>query len=148
MNGQRDVDTIIASWLDDGPATLPMGTRRAISVGVRTQPRARRMAFPGGFTMRSFNLVAAATVIVLAVGGSVFVLSNRSSDPGGVPPSVVPSPAVTPRATSKRSRTSTKTSRTISAPCRPERSCRRAIPRWTIRESKTACAAWPSLRRW
>ena len=35
--------------------------------------------------MRSFNLVAAATVIVLAVGGSVFVLSNRSSDPGEHP---------------------------------------------------------------
>jgi hypothetical protein len=97
MNLQRDVDSIIATWLDDGPVDLPMDTRRAISVGVRTQPRARRMAFPGGFSMRSFNLVAAATVIVLAVGGSVFVLSNRSNGPGvGGPPTPTASPNSTP----------------------------------------------------
>ena len=98
MNGQRHVDTIIATWLDDGPVDLPIETRRAISVGLRTQPRARRMAFLGGFSMAPLPRVALATVVVLAVGaGSIFVISNRSSGPGGVPsPSVAPSASASP----------------------------------------------------
>jgi hypothetical protein len=101
MNEQRDVDTIIATWLDEGPVDLPVDTRRAISVGLRTQPRARRMAFLGGFSMLPLNRVVAATVVVLAVGaGSVLVFSNRSSGPGGVPPpSVAPSPSASASAT-------------------------------------------------
>jgi hypothetical protein len=98
MNQQRDVDSIIATWLDDGPVSLPMDTRRAISVGVRTQPRARRMAFLGGFSMLPLNRVVAATVVVIAVGaGSVLFVSNRSSGPGDVAPPPA-TPSVTPTA--------------------------------------------------
>jgi hypothetical protein len=115
MNQPRDPDAIIAMWLDDGPVELPEETRRAIAVGLRTQPRARRMAILGGSSMSPINRLAAAAVIVLAVGGlSIFVLANRGGDSGGVPspsvsaapsaatspsPSSSPSPAATPTAT-------------------------------------------------
>lgn len=99
MNGQRDVDAIIATWLDDGPVALPTATRRAISVGIQTQPRARRMAILGGFTMLPLNRIVAATVVVIAVGaGSVLLMSNRSSDPGVGGPAPSASPSASPPA--------------------------------------------------
>jgi hypothetical protein len=112
MNQPRDPDAIIATWLDDGPIDLPDETRRAISVGLRTQPRARRMAILGGSSMSPINRLVAAAAVVLAVGGlSAFVLSNRAGGPGATPappgsvaplatpspsPSVEPSPSVAP----------------------------------------------------
>jgi hypothetical protein len=98
MKQSRDPDTIIATWLDDGPDTLPSETRRAISVGLRTQPRARRMAILGGSTMLPINRFATAAVILLAVGAlSAFVLSNRGGGPGAIPvPSVSIAPSITP----------------------------------------------------
>ena len=118
MSQPRDPDTIIATWLDDGPIDLPDETRRAISVGLRTQPRARRVAILGGSSMSPINRIAAAAAILLAVGGlSVFVLSNRggggagatpapstSAAPSATPipspsPSIAPSPSATPPST-------------------------------------------------
>ena len=115
MNQPRDPDTIIAAWLDDGPVDLPDETRRAISVGLRTQPRVRRMAILGGSSMSPINRLATAAAIVLAVGAlSAFVLANRGGGPGGTPgpspsaalagsPSLAPSQSVsaapTPTAT-------------------------------------------------
>jgi hypothetical protein len=111
MNQRRDPDTIIATWLDDGPINLPDETRRAISVGLRTQPRARRMATLGGSSMLPINRLATAAVMLLAIGAlSAFVLSNRGGGPGGTPapsvsaalaatPSPSPSAAPTPTAT-------------------------------------------------
>jgi hypothetical protein len=98
MNHPRDLDAIIATWLDDGPIDLPGETRRAISVGLRTQPRARRMAILGGSTMSPINRLAAAAAIVLAVAAlSAFVLSNRANGPGALPsPSSSAALAVTP----------------------------------------------------
>jgi hypothetical protein len=95
MNQSRDPDTIIATWLDDGPIELPDDTRRAISVGLRTQPRAARMAVLGGSLMLPINRLVAAAAILLAVGAlSAFVLSNRSSGPGATPvPSVSAAPS-------------------------------------------------------
>ena len=55
MNQPRDPDPIIATWLDDGPIDLPAETRRAIAVGLRTQPRARRMAILRGSPMYPFT---------------------------------------------------------------------------------------------
>ena len=90
MNQPRDPDTIIAAWLDEGPVDLPAETRRAIAVGLRTQPRVRRMAILGGSSMLALNRIVAAAAIVLAVGTlSAFVLANRGGGPGGTP---APSP--------------------------------------------------------
>lgn len=117
MNQPRDPDAIIATWLDDGPVDLPDETRRAISVGLRTQPRARRMAILGGSSVNPLSRFATAAVILLAVGAlSAFVLSNRGGGPGGTPspsasaapsiaaspsssPSIAPSPTATPIST-------------------------------------------------
>jgi hypothetical protein len=98
MNQPRDLDAIIATWLDDGPIDLPGETRRAISVGLRTQPRVRRVAILGGSSMSPINRLAAAAAIVLSVGAlSVFVLANRGGGSAGATPG--PSVAATPSAT-------------------------------------------------
>ena len=105
MSQPRDPDTIIATWLDDGPIDLPDDTRRAISVGLRTQPRVRRVAILGGSSMFALNRIAAAAAILLAIGGlSAFVLANRAGGPGGAPPpsqspSIAPSPSMPPIST-------------------------------------------------
>ena len=103
MNQPRDLDALIATWLDDGPVDLPAETRRAISVGLRTQPRARRMAVLGGSLMLPINRVVTAAAVLLAVGAiSVLALANRGGGPGSLPsasvapsasPAVVPSPS-------------------------------------------------------
>ncbi len=97
MNQPRDPDAIIATWLDDGPVDLPDETRRAISVGLRTQPRARRMAILGGSSMSPISRFATAAAVLLAVGAlSAFVLSNRAGGPGATPvPSVSAAPSTT-----------------------------------------------------
>jgi hypothetical protein len=107
MNQPRDPDVIIATWLDSGPIDLPDETRRAIVVGLRTQPRARRMAILRGLPVNSLNRLAATAAIVLAVGAiSIFVLSNRGGGPGGLPspsvsqPSAGTSPSSSPSITS------------------------------------------------
>jgi hypothetical protein len=112
MNQQRDLDALIATWLDDGPIDLPDETRRAIAVGLRTQPRARRVAILGGSAMFALNRIATAAAIVLVVGAlSVFVLSNRAGGPGTTPQpsmSVAPSaaPSSSPGASASRSASS------------------------------------------
>ncbi|MEO6350169.1 MAG: hypothetical protein ABIP53_05920 [Candidatus Limnocylindrales bacterium] len=51
MNISRDPEAVMAAWLDDGPAELPIETRRAIAVGIRTVPR-RRTAINWPFVRR------------------------------------------------------------------------------------------------
>lgn len=92
MNRSRDPEAIVAAWLEDGPIDLPDETRRAISVAVRTQPRARR-TFLGGIAMTSLSRFATAAGIVLAVGAvSVLLLSNRATGPGAATRSSPSSP--------------------------------------------------------
>ncbi|HEX5824498.1 MAG TPA: hypothetical protein VFY18_08585 [Candidatus Limnocylindrales bacterium] len=98
MNQPRDPDVIIATWLDEGPIDLPEETRRAIVVGLRTQPRARQVAILRGLPVNPIARFATAAAIVLAVGGlSIFVLSNRGGGPGNLPsPSVPPLSTASP----------------------------------------------------
>ena len=101
MTQPRDPDSIIATWLDDGPIDLPADTRRAIVVGLRTQPRVRRMAILRGLPMFAISRLVTAAAIVLAVGGlSIFVLANRStglgSGPSPTPSSAAGSPSSAP----------------------------------------------------
>jgi hypothetical protein len=104
MTGPRDPDAIIANWLEDGPIDLPDETRRAIVVGLRTQPRARQVAILRGLPiMNSLSRLVAAAAIVLAVGGlAIFALSNRNGGGPGAQPSPSPSlaPSVSPSASS------------------------------------------------
>jgi len=101
MTQPRDPDAIVAAWLEDGPVRLPHETRSAIVVALRTQPRVRRTALPGGI-MHPLNRFATAAAVVLAVGVvGVLLFSNRTSDvgtaptvaPSSSPAAVAPSPS-------------------------------------------------------
>ena len=99
MTQPRDPDAIIATWLDEGPNDLPADTRRAIMVGLRTQPRTRQMAILRGLPMLPVNRVVAAAVLLVVGGWSVFVLSNRPAGTGVAPApssSAAPSPSPSP----------------------------------------------------
>jgi hypothetical protein len=108
MTQARDADLVIATWLDDGPIHLPDETRRAITVGLRTQPRTRPWAVLGGSWRTPLSIFVTAAAIVLAVGGlSAFLLSQRPGGVGTTPglspvvspsPSLSPSPSVSPAA--------------------------------------------------
>jgi hypothetical protein len=102
MNQRRDPETIISMWLEDGPIELPVETRRAIEVGLRTQSRARRVRFLGGITMLPLTRLATAAAILVAVGAvSLLLFSNRNNGSVGVVPSAsAPSlmPSLTPSA--------------------------------------------------
>ena len=102
MTQPRDPDSIIATWLDDGPIDLPADTRRAIAVGLRTQPRVRRMAFlraalPGPRRFRSMPILSriafAATALLafVVVGVLVFPRSTTNIASTPVPTTTLPS---------------------------------------------------------
>ena len=95
MSPQRDPDTILAAWLDEGPAELPDVTRRAILGALPTTPQARRgplaprRFFPMSILVRA-TIAVAATLVVVAGG---FSLLGGRPGVGGASPS----PAATPR---------------------------------------------------
>lgn len=95
-----DPDTLVATWLEDGPTDLPDETRRAITVALRTRPRARRMAVQGGIMLRGNHLILAAG-LMLAVGLGVFALSDRAEPTA--PPSPSPPAALAPASTTSAS---------------------------------------------
>jgi hypothetical protein len=91
MTQPRDPDAIVAAWLEDGPVRLPPETRSAITVALRTQPRAGRRAIPGG-NMLPLNKLTTAAAIVLAAGlVSAVLLVNRGTATGPTPSAVTPS---------------------------------------------------------
>jgi hypothetical protein len=97
MNVQRDPDTILAAWLEDGPDRLPEATRRAIAVTTRTTHQTRRpIGLPWRFpTMNGMSRIALAAVAVVAVGLGGLLLFNRSPQ-GGVGGAPSPSPSIAP----------------------------------------------------
>jgi hypothetical protein len=86
MTTPRDPDQILATWLDEGPTTLPPSTYRAILVATRTfqQQRLPRWA-PWRTSMLSFTRVALAATVFLIVGLSGLTLVSPSLDPGSDP---------------------------------------------------------------
>lgn len=80
MNVQRDPETILAAWLDDGPTDLPDATRRAIVAALPTTPQARRGASAPwrSSPMHTYTrLAAAAIVAVIAIGGALYLIGPR-----------------------------------------------------------------------
>lgn len=102
MNVQRDPDTILAAWLEEGPTALPEPTRRAIAVATRTSNRSRHQIWMPWRrqTMNSYARLAVAVVaIVIAVGGAAYFLAPTGTQLGGPPsasPSTFPSPIPSP----------------------------------------------------
>lgn len=101
MTMQRDLDTILAAWLDEGPTDLPDATRRAIvtALPATTQARRGRLALWRLFEMIGFGrLAATAVVAAIAIGGLVYVVYPRPA-PGSPSPtpgvSSTPSPSAT-----------------------------------------------------
>jgi hypothetical protein len=85
MNINRDPESVMAAWLDDGPADLPLDTRQAIAVGIRTVRRQRAGISwpfgPGSLLRPTLDLrrlsVGLAAVAVVAIVGAVVVSSLR-----------------------------------------------------------------------
>lgn len=80
MTTGREVDLVLATWLDEGPTDLPDATRRAIVSALPTTTQARRgpRAPWRLFDMNGFGrLAAAALMAVVAVGGAIYILGPR-----------------------------------------------------------------------
>jgi hypothetical protein len=98
MTIPRDPDSIVATWLEEGPTELPEATRRAIAVATRSA-RQNRRAISVPWRTNPMNALArlaiSAAGIVLAAGGVIMLLSPGNQGVGG------PTPAATsPRTTS------------------------------------------------
>src|SRR5262245_1164926 len=100
MNGQRDPDAILATWLEDGPTRLPDATRRAIAVSTATTHQARRPTWSSWRYpfMNSYAKLATAAVIVVVVGAAGLALlgPGMTGLGGRVGPSPSPSPSAAP----------------------------------------------------
>jgi hypothetical protein len=94
-NATRDLDSVLAAWLDEGPTELPDVTRRAILTALPTTPQARRglLAPRRSRPMNTFARGAAVLVAaVVAIGALVLVARPRGGE-GGPGPSSVASPS-------------------------------------------------------
>lgn len=92
-NANRDPDSVVAAWLDEGPTDLPDVTRRAILTALPTTRQARRgLLAPWRFThMTTFaRAVTMVLVAVVAVGTAALLAGPRSV--GGPSSSALPSP--------------------------------------------------------
>jgi len=98
MTVNRDLDTIVSAWLDEGPVDLPDATRRAILTSLPTTRQARRGLFAPRriFDMNGFGrLAAVALVAVIAVGGAIYLIGPRLGVGTASPtPLVSPTPAL------------------------------------------------------
>jgi hypothetical protein len=95
MNVTRDPDAILAAWLDEGPTGLPESSRRAIAVNTRTTTQRRHLLWMPWRkpVMNSYARWAiAAIAILIAVGGTAYLIAPGGSQVGG-PPTATVSPS-------------------------------------------------------
>jgi len=91
----RDPDSVLAAWLDEGPTDLPDATRRAILTALPTTPQARRgLLAPWRFpVMNTFARGAGVLILVVLAVGALALMAGPKSSIGGPGPSPSPSPA-------------------------------------------------------
>ena len=101
MNTPRDPDLILGAWLDENAAPLPASTQRAIDIAIQEIPQQRRSSrLPRRPEQMSIILrfgMAAAAVLIVAVGAAA--LLRPTADPGfgaSPPPAVSSSPSPDP----------------------------------------------------
>jgi hypothetical protein len=97
MTANRDPETVLDAWLDEGPTDLPDATRRAILAALPTTQQARRGRF-APWRLRSMNgstrlALGAAAIVIVAVGGIYLLGGLRPTGSVGGPG---PSPSPTP----------------------------------------------------
>jgi hypothetical protein len=101
MTAPRDLDTILAAWLDEGPTDLPDVTRRAIAGALPTTNQARRGPFaPWRFLDMNapLRLAALAAALVIATAGAIYLVGPRFGIGGpGPTPTAAPTPSPTPQ---------------------------------------------------
>ena len=95
MNANNDPETVLATWLDDGPTDLPDATRRAILTSLPTTPQARRgLLAPWRFPHLTMFARGAALLVVAALAiGALALLAGPGGGVGAPSPSPVPSPS-------------------------------------------------------
>jgi hypothetical protein len=85
MNVTRNPDSVVAAWLDEGPAELPIDTRRAISAGIRTARRRRagvglplggQLRWPDVGLSRAALALGGVAAIVIAAAVTVNLYGN------------------------------------------------------------------------
>ncbi|HEY4227438.1 MAG TPA: hypothetical protein VGM49_03800 [Candidatus Limnocylindrales bacterium] len=99
MNVQRDPESILNAWLDEGPMDLPDATRRAILTSLPTTPQARRGPFAPWSSTRVSMFARGAAVLVVAVvaiGALVLLVGSRGGIAGATPSPVPDASASSP----------------------------------------------------
>jgi hypothetical protein len=101
MTNPRDPDLILGAWLDEHAVPLPASTHRAIDIAIQEIPQRRRSSrLPRRPERMSIILrfgMAAAAVLIVAVGAAA--LLRPTADPGfgaSPPPAVSSSPSPDP----------------------------------------------------
>ena len=93
-NANRDPESVLAAWLDEGPTDLPDATRRAILTALPTTPQARRGHLaPWRFLAMNTLARGAGLVVVAAIALGAIALLGTKSGVGGPGPSPSASPA-------------------------------------------------------
>jgi hypothetical protein len=98
MKTSRDPDTIVASWLDEGPTAIPDETRRSIAIAARTSPQARSRAdlLARRIDMTRFQtlgLVAAVAIVAVVGLVALSALGGGRADVGGQAATASPAPS-------------------------------------------------------
>ena len=93
-NATRDLDSVLAAWLDEGPTDLPDATRRAVLTALPTTPQARRGLFAPrrSILMNTFARGAAVLVVAVVAIGALALLAGGRGGVGRPSPSAIPSP--------------------------------------------------------
>ena len=82
----RDPDSVLAAWLDEGPTDLPDVTRRAILTALPTTPQARRgLLAPWRFMLMNTFARGASVVVVAVVAVGALALLTRIPHSGHHP---------------------------------------------------------------
>jgi hypothetical protein len=99
MTIERDPETIVSAWLDEGPTDLPDATRRAIAAALPTTTQRRRSSW-APWRINTMTPLARTAVAVLiaavAIGGTIYVL-------GPAVGTLSPTPSASPESTSTNS---------------------------------------------
>ncbi|MFL5755989.1 MAG: hypothetical protein ACJ77N_06780 [Chloroflexota bacterium] len=93
MSDDRSFDRIARWWLETGPTEAPQRVVDDALLAVQTTSQERDFAVPRRLPTMNVRLAAFAAVVVLAVGGTAYLLRPSDSTVATPPPSASPSPA-------------------------------------------------------